>query len=84
MLEDFLWSSGLKKKIHLPVQGMWVQSLAWEDATYCRATEAFVPQLLKPSHPRAQTPQQAPQLEKTHAQQWRPRTAKNKHIFKKC
>ena len=30
-------------RIHLPVQGTWVQSLVWEDPTSCKAT--------KPMHP---------------------------------
>ena len=75
------------------MQGTWVQSVVWEDAACCRAAETRAPQLLKPSHPGAHASQQekslqreaqAPQLEKTHTQQQRPRTAKNKYIFKEC
>ena len=43
----------------------WVQSLIWEDPTWCGATKpvhhnywAYVLQLLKPVHPRAPAPQQ--------------------------
>ena len=33
-------------RIHLPMQGTWVQALVWEDPTCRRATKPRVPQLL--------------------------------------
>ena len=70
-------------RILLPVQGTRVWCLVWEDSTWCGATKAHVPQLLKPACSRARALQQessplSPQLEKTHAQQWRPSAAKKK------
>jgi len=32
----------------LPRQRTCIQSLVWEDPTFCRATKAHMPQLLKP------------------------------------
>ena len=82
------------------MQGTQVRSLLREDPTCRRATKperhnywAHVPQLLKPTHPKARALQQekppqweactksspcSPQLEKAHVQQRRPNATKNK------
>ena len=74
-------------RVCLPVQGTWVQSLIREDPACCGATKSHALQLLKPcSSARKATamrsqwkssPSSLP-LRKTHAEQQRPSTAKNK------
>ena len=79
-------------RIHLPMQGTWVQSLVWEDSTCHRATKPvrhnYWACTLEPtSHnywartPRACAPQQEkPPQQEAHALQWRPNATKNKLI----
>ena len=97
-------------KIHLPTQETQVRALVQEDPTCRGATKpvhhnywAHVPQLLKPTRPRARALQQekplqwearaphtgcgelcSPQLKKAHAQQQRPKAAKNNLKKKKA
>ena len=68
-------------RIHLPMQGAWVQSLLLEDSTCCRSTKpahyrACALQQEKPPQWEAHTPQLEnslclPQLEKALTQKWR-------------
>ena len=76
-------------RIHLPMQGIWVQSLVQEDPTCLKATKpvlrnywAHPPQLLKLVHPRAHAPQQGKPLQReSHCSAMKTQCSQKKPIF---
>ena len=66
-------------RIPLPVQGMWVRCLGWEDSSYCRlcatTTEACMPRCEKPDTATREQPVPAPR-------ESRPASVKTQHSHK--